>query len=60
MTKPKNRCDDCGGKFGLVSYFHFRLHFCRRACRDRFLARVAKERIQMAKWLGLLAGASKA
>jgi hypothetical protein len=59
MTKLKNRCDHCGGKFGLVSYSHWRLHFCRRACRESFLAKVAKERAQIGSWLGFFARAPK-
>jgi hypothetical protein len=43
MTKLKNRCSNCGGKFGLVSYHHWGLRFCRKACKANFLAKTARE-----------------
>ena len=51
MTKLGNRCTNCGGKFGLVHHQHWGLRFCRRACKDDFLAKTAR----MRKWLGWLA-----
>jgi hypothetical protein len=30
------------------------LRFCRKACRHAFVARTAKEHMQMRKWFGLL------
>jgi hypothetical protein len=44
MARMENRCDHCGGKFGLVHYPYWGRRFCRRACKDSFLARLAKER----------------
>src|SRR5262245_63427251 len=44
----KNRCTSCGGKFGLVCQQHWGLRFCRKACKDDFLAKAAR----MRKWLG--------
>lgn len=29
----RNRCAECGGKFGLVSYFWYSKRFCRKNCR---------------------------
>jgi len=52
MTKLKNRCTNCGGKLGLVSHQHWRLRFCRKACRDDFLAKTAKGYARLRKWLG--------
>jgi hypothetical protein len=51
MTKLKNRCANCGGKFGLVYHHHWGLRFCRKACKDNFLAKTAR----MRRWLGWVA-----
>ena len=50
MGKFENRCAHCGGRFGLVSHQHRRLRFCRKVCKDSFLAKSA----HMRKWLGFL------
>jgi hypothetical protein len=52
MTKLENRCANCGGKFGLVYHNHWGLRFCRKACRDDFLAKTAKDHARMRKWFG--------
>jgi hypothetical protein len=52
MTQFKNRCPNCGGKFGLVCYQHWGLRFCRKACKDDFLARTATGYARLRKWLG--------
>jgi hypothetical protein len=54
MKRVENRCAYCGGKFGLVSYHHRGLRFCRKACRDGFVAKRAKDHARMRKWLGFL------
>jgi len=46
MARMENCCDHCGGKFGLVHYSHRGWRFCRRGCKDGFLARLAKERMR--------------
>ncbi len=51
MRRPENRCVHCGGKFGLVSYYHWRLRFCRKSCRSKYIAKSARERTRMTKWL---------
>jgi hypothetical protein len=51
MTKLENRCSNCGGKFGLVSYHHWGRRFCRKACKANFLAKTARD---YACWLGVL------
>ena len=48
MTKPENRCANCGGRFGLVSHRYLGLRFCRKACKDDFVAKHTRIR----KWLG--------
>jgi hypothetical protein len=50
MSKSVNRCAHCGGKFGLVSHFYFGRRFCRKACREKFVARTAREREHVFKW----------
>jgi hypothetical protein len=52
MTKLENRCANCGGGFGLVSHTHWGLRFCRKACKDDFLAKTAKDRVFIRKWFG--------
>jgi len=54
MTKLENRCSNCSGKFGLVSYHHWGLRFCRKACKDAFLAKTVKDHARMRRWLGFL------
>jgi hypothetical protein len=55
MRKPENRCADCGGKLGLVSHHHWGLRFCRKACKDHFLAKSAREHARIRKWFGFCA-----
>ena len=52
MTKLENRCANCGGKFGLVYHNHWGLRFCRKACKDGFLAKTARGHAFMRKWFG--------
>jgi hypothetical protein len=59
MTKLENRCANCGGKFGLVYHNHWGLRFCRKACKDDFLAKVAKDRARMRKWFGRAASSKE-
>ena len=42
MAMLENRCANCGRKFGAVSHHHWGLRFCRKACKDSFIARTAK------------------
>jgi hypothetical protein len=52
MHKMHNRCDNCGGKFGLVTHYHWGLRFCRKACKATFLTRTAKGHACVRRWLG--------
>jgi hypothetical protein len=52
MPKLENRCAHCGGKFGLICYNYWGLRFCRKACKDYFLAKNAKDHVRMRKWFG--------
>ena len=58
MTKSENRCADCGSKLGLVSHHHWGLRFCRKACKDNFLAKSAQDHARMRKWFGFFARAT--
>ena len=51
-TKLENRCANCGGKFGLIYHNHWGARFCRKACKDAFLAKTAKDHARMRKWFG--------
>jgi hypothetical protein len=52
MTKSENRCANCGGKLGLVSHHHRGLRFCRKTCKENFLAKTAKDHAWMRRWFG--------
>jgi hypothetical protein len=52
MAKLENRCAYCGGKFGLIYHPYWGLRFCRKACKDDFLAKTAKDHARMRKWFG--------
>ena len=49
MTKFENRCANCGGKFGLVFHQYWGLRFCRKACKDDFLTRMAKDNARLSE-----------
>src|SRR5262249_23938466 len=54
MTKSENRCSYCGGKFGLFCHYQWGLRFCRKTCKDNFLAKTAKDHACMRPWFGFL------
>jgi hypothetical protein len=54
MTKLENRCANCGGKLGLICHYHQGLRFCRKACKDNFLTKAAKDHACMRRWFGFL------
>ena len=58
MSKSENRCADCGSKLSLVSHHHWGLRFCRKACKDNFLAKSAQDHARMRKWFGFFARAT--
>jgi hypothetical protein len=51
----ENRCAECGGKFGLICHRHWGLRFCRKACKDVFVEKLARDKERMRTWLGFLA-----
>jgi len=59
MTKSEKRCSHCGGKFGLICYHHWGLRFCRKACKDNFIAKAAEDYARLRKWLGFEARRSQ-
>jgi hypothetical protein len=52
MTRLGNRCASCGGRFGLVRYYYWGLSFCRQACKDKYLAKSARDHAFLRKWFG--------
>jgi hypothetical protein len=34
------RCDWCGGAFGLIVYRHWARRFCKRRCKELYIARL--------------------
>ena len=52
------RCDECGGPFGLIVYRHFARRFCKKYCKDRYLARLRQRAAQAPKdrWFAYLSG----
>ena len=55
------RCDECGGRFGLIVYRYFARRFCRKRCKDFYLARL-RQRAQAHenRWLAYLSGGTQA
>jgi hypothetical protein len=49
------RCDECGGRFGLIVYRYFARRFCRQRCKDSYMAQL-RERAQAPRdrWLAYL------
>lgn len=52
MAYLENRCANCGGRFGLICHHYWGLRFCRKICKDNFLAKTAKDRALISKWFG--------
>jgi hypothetical protein len=52
MIKSEKRCSHCGGKYGLIFYFHWGLRFCRQACKDSFIAKAAEGCAHLRKRFG--------
>jgi hypothetical protein len=59
MTSPGNRCASCRGRFGLVRYYYWGLSFCRQACKDKYLAKSARDHALMRRWFGCAARPSR-
>jgi hypothetical protein len=58
MSTLANRCAKCGGRFSLVSHHHWGLRFCRKACKENYLAKAAQDHARMRKWFGFFARAT--
>ncbi len=58
MTRSENHCAKCGGKFGLVNHHHWGMRFCRKTCKDNYVANAAKDHARIRKWLSCLAPAT--
>jgi hypothetical protein len=59
MIKSEKRCSHCGGKFGLIFYYHWGLRFCRKTCKESFIAKAAQDYARLRKWLGFEARRSQ-
>ena len=45
-------CDQCGGRFGLVTHRWLRAKFCKKACKDAYLRELALGRDKIRRWYG--------
>jgi hypothetical protein len=55
MRRPQ-LCDQCGGRFGLVTHRWLRAKFCRRTCKDAYLRELALRRDRIQKMKGRRCG----
>ena len=54
------RCDECGGRFGLIVYRHFARRFCRKRCKELYLARLQQfARASKERWTAYLSGPAR-
>src|SRR6266481_2925531 len=47
-------CDQCGGRFGMVTHRWWGNKFCKRTCRDAYLREVSLDRDITCRWFSLL------
>jgi hypothetical protein len=53
-SQHKNkRCDACGGSLGLIVHRWWGYRFCRKACKNRHLAKIENQREKLREWLWL-------
>jgi hypothetical protein len=57
-TRKHQRCDRCGGRFGIVTHRWWGNKFCKRVCKDAYLRETSLDRD--ATWLGLTQVACRA
>jgi hypothetical protein len=53
------RCEECGGCFGLIVYRYFARRFCKKRCKDLYLAQLRQRAQSLApkdRWLTYLSG----
>ena len=60
MKHKKNQCKFCGGKFGLVRYYHWRQAFCSKLCLVRFDQEMRGKVLAAREHFGLTAAAASA
>jgi hypothetical protein len=58
MSTLANRCAKCGGRFGLVSPHYWGLRFCRKTCKEKYLAKATQDHARVRKWFGFFARAT--
>lgn len=50
----RQRCDRCGGPFGLVTHRWWGSKFCKRRCKEAYLREIMLDRYAVHRWCGLL------
>jgi hypothetical protein len=50
-TGMKKRCDQCSGRFGLIRHRHMWQQFCKKICKENYLAKLAKEKERRSQFL---------
>ena len=50
--RKRQRCDRCGGRFGLVTYRWWGAKLCKRACVDAYRREMAFHRYGVRFWFG--------
>jgi hypothetical protein len=51
-----NRCDHCGGRFGMVTHHWWGKKFCNRTCKGAYLSELALSRERIRGWVRSLCG----
>lgn len=49
------RCDRCGGRFGMVTHRWWGHKFCKRRCKEAHLREIILGRNAIGRWLGVAA-----
>jgi hypothetical protein len=52
-TRKPQRCDRCGGRFGMVTHRWWGNKFCKRTCKEAYLREITLDRDAIGRWLGL-------
>ena len=52
-ARKHQRCDHCGGRFGMVTHRWWGNKFCKRTCKDAYLREVMPDRNTLRRWFGL-------
>lgn len=55
-TTVGNRCDHCGGRFGMVTHYWWGKKFCNRTCKGAYLSELALSREKIRSWVRSFCG----